>query len=261
MRILDRYLIREMILTWLAVLSVLLVIMIGNVLGRSLSRVTEGSVAADMLLTLVAVKSVTLLVTLIPLSLYLGIMLAQGRFYRDNEMTVMQACGVGWGDLMRPAAVVGIIGVISITVLTVWVSPWAYRYEQALLVNLEEESGVRLLTPGRFMQFRHGELVFFVHEASEDRTQFRDVFMYRSREGQVPAVDSARLATWQVDEDNGNEYLVFTDGQTSIGEPGSGEYTLTDFETQGVLRPDRNHEVATLRARAPDWWVTAATLS
>ncbi|MFK7854369.1 MAG: LPS export ABC transporter permease LptF [Granulosicoccus sp.] len=237
MRILDRYLMKEMLLTWLAVLIVLLVIMIGNVLGRSLSRVTDGSIQADMLLILVGVKSISLLVTLIPLGLYLGILLAHGRFYRDNEMSVMQACGVGWFDLLRPTAVIGLLGVLTITALTIFASPWAARYEQNLKQSIRDQSALSLVTPGKFIESADGNTVFFARQSNAERTQFNDVFMYRQKQDSIPAIDSARIATYQIDPESGDEYLIFTDGQTTVGRPGDEQYTVTEFKRQGVLRP------------------------
>lgn len=252
---------KEMLSTWLAVLVVLLVIMIGNVLGRSLSRVSEGVIQPDMLLVLVGVKSISLLVTLIPLGLYLGILLAHGRFYRDNEMSVMQACGVGWVDLLRPTAVIGLLGVLAITALTVFASPWAARYEQSLKQSMREQSALSLVTAGKFIESTDGRTVFFARQSNAQRTQFNDVFMYRQRgdsgDESIPVVDSARLANYQVDVETGNEYLIFTDGQTSVGLPGAQEYTVTDFKRQGILRP--KEEVAEPRLiikgkRISDLW-------
>jgi len=250
LRILDRYLLKEMLLTWLAVTVVLLVIMIGNVLARSLSRVTDGSIAADALLAIVGLKSIGILVTLIPLSLYLGILLAHGRFYRDNEMAVMQACGVSWLDIIRPTAVLGIIGALIIALLTSFASPWAARTEQQLILDMRETSALSALTPGRFVSSSDDSTVFFVEDASVDKTQFNSVFMYRQREDQPPAVDTARIASYQVDEATGDEYLVFTDGQTSIGAPGSSEYVITDFRRQGILRPRAERSELNLRNKS-----------
>ena len=237
MRILDKYLMKEMLLTWLAVLVVLLVIMIGNVLGRSLSQVSEGVIQADMLLVLVGVKSINLLVTLIPLGLYLGIMLAHGRFYRDNEMAVMHACGVSWLDLMRPTVVIGLLGVLSITALTLFASPWAARYEQHLKQVMREQSALSLVTPGKFIESSDGKAVFFARQSNSARTQFNDVFLYRENQTSEPVVDSARIASYQRDEESGDEYLIFTDGQTSVGTAGMPGYAVTQFKRQGVLRP------------------------
>ena len=248
-RILDRYLIKEMLLTCVAVLVVLLVIMIGNVLGRSLSSVTDGVIQPDMLLILVGVKSINLLVTLIPLGLYLGILLAHGRFYRDNEMTVMQATGSGWMDLLRPTVLVGLLGAVFITLLTVYASPWSARYEQQLKQDLKEQSALSILTPGKFVESSDGKTVLFVKDTSADRSQFNDVFMYRQRAEEVPAIDIARIASYQKDPDTGNEYLIFTDGQTSIGSAGDPEYTVTRFKRQGVLRPRQNVAEPRLRVK------------
>ena len=250
MRILDRYLMKEMLVTFAAVLIVLLVIMIGNVLARSLSSVTDGAITPDTLLVLVGVKSVSLLVTLIPLGLYLGILLAHGRFYRDNEMAVMHACGIGWKDLLRPTAIVGLIGVVLITTLTIFASPWAARYEQTLKQTIREQSALSLLTPGKFIESSNGETVFFVRESNETGTQFTDVFMRRQKEDQLPAIDTARLATYQIDNATGDEYLIFTDGQTSVGKPGEAAYTITEFKRQGVLRPKEEASEPRLRTKA-----------
>ena len=239
-----------MLLTWVAVTLVLLVIMIGNVLARSLSRVTDGTIAADALLALVGLKSVGLLVTLIPLSLYLGILLAHGRFYRDNEMAVMHACGVSWMDIVRPTALVGVLGALVIAALTSFASPWAARTEQQLVFDMRERSALRGLSPGRFISANDGSAVLFVEEASTDKTQFNKVFMHRQSEDQEPAVDSARFATYQSDPETGDEYVIFTDGQTAIGVPGQSEYVITNFRRQGILRPKAEANVLSLRNKS-----------
>ena len=236
MKILDRYLIREMLLTWGAVTLVLLVIMVGNVLARSLSKVTEGSVTPDVLLTLVAIQSINLLVTLIPLGLYIGVLLALGRLYRDNEMSVMYACGVGWRDIFRPTIIVGLLGVLLIGLLTVFASPWSARLEQQIKADLREKSGVSFLSAGKFIEFSGGSTVFFTQNITASGTQFNRVFMLREREDK-PAVDVARIANYQFDTISGDEYLVFTDGETTVGKPGDADYAITRFKRQGVLRP------------------------
>ncbi len=224
-------------MTWIAVTLVLLVIMIGNVLARGLSKVTDGAISADVLLILVAVQSISLLVTLIPLGLYLGILLAHGRFYRDNEMTVMQATGSGWIDLLRPTAIIGMIGVLLIAALTIFASPWAARYEQLIKKEFQEKSAISLLSPGKFIESSDGSTVLFVRGISADKSQFNDVFMYRKQEKAPPVIDTARIASYQVNESTGDEFLIFSDGQTSMGQPGDADYTVTEFKRQGVLRP------------------------
>ncbi len=248
-KILDSYLMREMLVTWFAVTTVLLVIMVANVLARSLGKITEGAIAPDALLSLVAVQSVSLLVTLIPLGLYLGVLLAHGRFYRDNEMSVMLACGAGWRDLFRPTLIVGLLAVLLISLLTLFATPWSARYEQNLKSELREQSGLNLLTAGRFVESSDGKAVFFTQSISPSKTQFENVFMHRNTSEGIPAVDTARIASYQVDPETGNEYLVFSDGQTVVGQPGEAEHTITTFRRQGILRPREDTRAPELRSR------------
>ena len=152
-------------------------------------------------------------------------------------MAVMQACGVSWLDIVRPTAVLGILGALIIALLTSFASPWAARTEQQLILDMRERSALSALTPGRFVHSSDNSTVLFVEEASVDKTQFNSVFMVRQREDQPPAVDTARIVSYQLDEASGDEYLIFTDGQTSIGQPGSSDYVITDFRRQGILRP------------------------
>lgn len=190
----------------------------------------------DVLLTLVAIQSINLLVTLIPLGLYIGVLLALGRLYRDNEMSVMYACGVGWRDIFRPTIIVGLLGVLLIGLLTVFASPWSARLEQQIKADLREKSGVSFLSAGKFIEFSGGSTVFFTQNITASGTQFNRVFMLREREDK-PAVDVARIANYQFDTISGDEYLVFTDGETTVGKPGDADYAITRFKRQGVLRP------------------------
>ena len=249
MKILDRYLAREMLLTWGAVTLVLLVIMIGNVLARSLRKVTEGVITPDVLLTLVGIQSINLLVTLIPLGLYIGILLALGRFYRDNEMSVMYACGVGWLDIFRPTFMVGIFGVLLIALLTVLASPAAARHEQQIKAELREQSGVAFLTAGKFVESSDGASVFFTQIINASGTQFNNVFMLRKSEDKPASVDVARVANYQRDPASGDEYLIFTDGEKAVGEPGEPDYAITRFKRQGVLRPRSEQAEPRLRTK------------
>ena len=171
----DRYIFREISSTWLAVTVVLLVIMIANVLARTLSRVTDGSIAPEMLLALVGVKSINLLVTLIPLGLYLGVLLGFGRLYRDSEMSALAACGVGPAALYRPALIAGGIGVVLIALLTFWASPWSARYERVLTDRIAAASVTTFLTAGRFVEILDGTAVVFTEALSGDKQQFRRV--------------------------------------------------------------------------------------
>lgn len=236
---LDRYVFREISQTWLAVTIVLLVIMVANVLARTLSKVTDGTIAPEMLLALVAVKSVNLLVTLIPLGLYLGVLLGFGRLYRDSEMSAIAACGAGLKALYRPAIVAGLIGVLAIGILTVWVSPWAARHERVLADQIASRSVAGLLNAGRFVELLDGRAVVFTESLAENKQQFKNVFVHRELADGAFEVETASYAVYQHDELTGDEFIVFVDGASTVASPGSNQYRTTTFSQHGIKLPER----------------------
>ena len=233
----ERYLLREILVTWSAVTLVLLLILLGNVLAGSLGRASEGNLSADLVFVFVAVKSVGLLVTLIPLGLYLGILLALGRLYRDSEMTALYACGVGLKHVFKPAVIAGLIGVFLITLLTIWVNPQAARYEQELKAGLYDRSALDFLSAGNFVESTDGSGVIFIQSGNDDKTRFENVFVHRDGKNGVRQVEIAESAWYQKDEESGEEYMIFSNGQSVNGRPGTADYLETRFKTHGVLIP------------------------
>ena len=255
LNVLDRYIFREISLTWFTVTTVLLVIMVANVLSRILAKVTDGSVPADALMLLVGLKVVNLLVTLIPLGLYLGILLAFGRLYRDSEMAAISACGTGVRSLYRPVILNGLIGVLLIASLTFWASPWAARLERQVNERIASQSVASLLGAGKFVEILNGEAVVFAESLSENKNQFQRVFVHRDLEDGAFEVETAKSAFYQrVDSPDGSgavqEYIVFVDGVSLVGKAGGDEYRRTRFARHGVLLPGDAIETRTLENSA-----------
>jgi hypothetical protein len=79
-RILDRYIFREIALTWLGVTMVLLMI-----------DVAKGKLPKDAAFDVIGLSAAQYLTVLVPIGLFLAVMLALGRLYRDSEMPAMMA--------------------------------------------------------------------------------------------------------------------------------------------------------------------------
>ena len=104
--IIDRYVVREVVRTFAGVAPVLLIILVGTQFARVLSRAAAERLPRDVMFQLMGLKTVEYLTVLVPLAVFFSIVLALGRLYRDSEMTVMAACGVGPARLYRPVLLV-----------------------------------------------------------------------------------------------------------------------------------------------------------
>ena len=110
MRILDRYLVREIALPFVLALTVLTFILVLPpilVAGEEfISKGVEWSVVARAMPTLLP-QALSLT---IPMAVLLGILVGFGRLSADREFVAMQACGVSLMRLLRPVLVVAVVG-------------------------------------------------------------------------------------------------------------------------------------------------------
>jgi len=97
-RILTNYLAREILKTSVATLLVLYVILVSNALGRVLADIADGDIPQQALWPVLLSQSINILSLLMPVGLFLGIVFAFGRMYKDHEIVVMHACGIGYRD-------------------------------------------------------------------------------------------------------------------------------------------------------------------
>src|SRR4029077_583850 len=104
LRLLDRYLVREILLPFaivLVVLSFLLEIPVILQQGEKLiEKGVEWHIVAHVLLTLLPQA----LALTIPCAVLVGILVGFGRVSADREFVAMQACGISIFRLLRPIA-------------------------------------------------------------------------------------------------------------------------------------------------------------
>ena len=93
--ILSRYILKETAQTWLVVTLVLLLVLLTNQFAKVLGDAAAAKLPKDAVLAVMVFSSVTYLTILIPLGMFLSVMLAMARFYRDSEMAAIMASGVG----------------------------------------------------------------------------------------------------------------------------------------------------------------------
>src|SRR5687767_5894616 len=109
MRIIDRYVIREVLWPFVIGLAVFtFILIIPFLIERAEMFISKGVslwVVAQVMATLLPAA----LALTIPMSLLLGLLVAFGRLSADREFVAMQACGVSLVRLLRP------VGFLSLT--------------------------------------------------------------------------------------------------------------------------------------------------
>ena len=77
-----------------AVTLILLVVALTSRFIQYLSQAVAGELASDVLFLLMFYRLPDFLLVILPLALFLGILLAYGRMYADNEMVILISSGL-----------------------------------------------------------------------------------------------------------------------------------------------------------------------
>ena len=85
-----------------ATLVVILTIMLTNALMRTVGQAASGAVAPQDVVLLLGYLALGQLPTMLALSLFIAVVLALGRMYRESEMVIWFASGVGLQRFIRP---------------------------------------------------------------------------------------------------------------------------------------------------------------
>lgn len=233
LRVIDRYLLKEVVQNWLAVTLVLWVIVLSNRLAGFLGEAAAGELPADVIFTLLGLKSVDYLVVLLPLTLYLGVLLALGRLYKDSEMAALGACGIGPAQLYRPLLALGVLVAALVGALALFVAPRTAALGLEIRDRAEQAADISTLTAGRFHESASGKLVFYAERVSADREHLEGLFVRTVQDG-VQTLLTAQRAHPARDAETGDRFLVMEDGYRYQGFPGDPVFRTLQFARHGI---------------------------
>lgn len=229
--IIFRYLLKEAFRAQIAVLAVLVSIFVSQQFVRILADAAEGSLPGKLIATLVALNMPDLLALILPLSLFLGILLAHGRLYADSEMTVFHAVGVSEWYVTRVTMVLALVMALIAGFISINVAPWAKETEYQVLEKAESEAGLAALVQGRFQQAANGKAVIYVEGLSKGKLENVFVAMLPdndSLDGKTSIViaDGGGI----VEQRDGSQRLQLTSGTRYNMLSGTPETNLIGFD-------------------------------
>jgi lipopolysaccharide export system permease protein len=230
--IIDRYIMREIAQTGLAATAVLLVILVSVQFAQVLRPVAEGQLDVGAVGQLLLLTSIKYLTVLIPVALFLAIIMAVERLYRENEASVMAACGMGPMGFYRPLLMVA----MPVALLLVWMSfnlrPWASAQAAQLRDQAQQIAMFSLTQAGRFQALEGKDAVFYA-EGTESNGELINVFIRGFQNG-IPVVIFAPRGHQDKTEAGGFISLTLYDGYRYQGQPGTNGYQVTSFGAHGV---------------------------
>jgi lipopolysaccharide export system permease protein len=230
----QRYVLREVIQTWLAVTGVLVAILVSNQLSRVLGQAAANDYGRHVVLDLIALGAIMNLSVIVPVGLLLAIVLALGRLYHDSEMAALLACGFAPARLLAPLFCFAAVIALGLGWLAFVQVPQADRQAQLLRQSALKEAQFGQLDAGRFRSFvSGGSNGVFYAERVDEAGLLHSVFVRRESADRIE-VAVADTAAYVKAAANGGHFVTLFNGRRYEGTPGQRDFRIIEFAEHGI---------------------------
>lgn len=227
-----RALIQELVVTMLAVFTVLLAIAMVTIWVRFLGQAAAGALAAEAVMVLLGFGTVSTLPVLLTVTVFVAVLLTLSRMSRDSEMVVWQTAGLGATAWIPPILKLCVPIVLFIALVTTVLAPWAIRKSVEYRQELERREDISAVAPGVFKESKHSERVYFVESLGYSNSQLNNIFVRSEQHGKLGVMIAKEGS--QMITPNGDRYLVLSQGRRYEGLAGQADYRIMQFQRYTV---------------------------
>ena len=230
--IFHRSLLREFANLAVAVFLSLFLIALTTRLIRLLGHAAGGKIPSDAVVAFLGFSALNLLPVLLSLTLFITVLLALTRSWRDSEMVIWFNSGLSLADFMRPVLLFAAPLVFLVAALSLVFSPMAAQMAEQYRSRLDTRDDISRVEPGVFGESRSKERVFFVESIAGDKSSVQNVFLNSMQHRRTGVMVSERGFTEYAP--NGDRFLIMLSGRRYEGTPGAADFRLMQFDRYAV---------------------------
>lgn len=201
MKLLDRFVSRELIVNVLFAIAVLsLVLVVGNIFRKLLPLLVNHDVPVEYLLSFIAYVLPFSLIFTIPWGLLTAILLVFGRLSADNELIALRANGVSVTRVCLPLAAVALVSTAICLWLNVQVAPAAQEKLRSTIFDLATRNPMALFGSDQVIDQFPGRKIYV---GKKEGNQLENITVFEMDDEAMPIrVTHARSGMLEADLPN-----------------------------------------------------------
>jgi len=262
-RILDRYIVREILLPFvLALLMLTFALMMPPILQVGQQLIEKGVAWTTILRALWTLTPQALCVT-IPMALLFGVLFGLGRLSADREFVAMQACGISLFRIFRPIVTLAIVGCAATGYETIVALPNGNQTFREITFGVIASWAEGDIKPRVFFQNFPSRVIYL--RDMDPAGGWRDVFLADDTQKDQTTVYLAKRGQLLIDREKQKVELVLEQGtqhttytnKSEAYDGGAFERLTLDMDAktvfptpQGPLKGDNDMTIAELREKA-----------
>lgn len=258
----DRYILKQILRPLAVSLVLALVVFLIERMLRLLDLVLGSNGPLNVVFEILAYLVPHYMGMALPISLFLGVLIAFSRLSRDGELDAMHGASIGLTRLARPAHAMAIVLTIVAAITIGYLQPYGRYAYQSMVFAISNASFHAFLRAGVFAQTDGTS--FLIEEIRPDGIGFGKIFIHEQTEDGESVAITARGGRLGYGETEATPMLSLADGvrlevedteTTDASDAGAGEPTLPTINVLRFeeLRTDLGRDTAQLfRPRGKD---------
>ncbi|NPV03402.1 MAG: LPS export ABC transporter permease LptF [Syntrophaceae bacterium] len=231
--ILNRYIFREVLYPFLMTLFVFtFVLIMGRILSLVDLMINKGVNFSDILKLILYLMPALMLFT-IPLALIIAILIGIGRLSRDNEFTVLKACGLSLHQIAAPVLAISLIAFGLSALTSFFLIPLGNLEAKNLLFSIVKQKASVGIKEKVFNDDFRG-IVIFADRIPAHGDVMEGVLLYDDRTAEEPSTIIAARGRLVSNPQSLTVTLRLEDGSIHTVDPQFRNYKKVDFSTYDV---------------------------
>jgi len=179
-KLLDKYIIKEITFPFLASVIIITIILLGNFLFQLTDLIIVKEVPIPLVLKLLLYNLPDIIVRTFPIAILFSTMTGIGRLNRENEITAFRMGGISLYRLIVPVLIVGILISGLTYVFNEEVVPWANHKAKNIIRNTILKESMPNTQEEVFFRGPKGRL-FYVKEYNEEDETLNNIIIYNMK--------------------------------------------------------------------------------
>ena len=219
-RILDRYIFKEVFMTFIFGICAFSAVFIGSgTLFRIAQYITDYGASLSAVLKIFIFSLPGVIMYTFPMSMLLASLLTFGRLSGTSEITAMKSCGISFNRIAMPAIILGFVVSVFAIEFNEYVVPWANNaYSNVLYYEIQGNTAMKSQEHIIIKDINQGQIqrLIYARRYDSDSQTMQGVTLQVFKEGKVSHVENAEYAEWMGNEWNMHNGIIYdiSDGET-----------------------------------------------
>ena len=233
----ERYIMREIIKPAAVICAVLVFIYGSFIAARYWAAAAHGDLPGSSVMILVFFRIAVAMEILLPTTLFLSVVLALSRLYRDGEMTAMFACGISPFRLTKTVFITSLLIALCVACFSMFIRPWAWNQFFVMKATAKASFDLTRMKGGVFYEIWHGRRVIFAEKVNNEKNRAKNIFI-QTRRNDTFQIIFARKARQYLDKKLAMPVLILSDGNDyEFSRTGDKEIILQFEKSELSLEP------------------------